>query len=135
MYYEGGDKQKIVCTAGDAKHDLAQSGMTVQAQKNVITTVGKQQDITNEVDKDYEKQANSIDAAYANVDGLRPSGLTTSFDLPAPGGSTCRPDAAPAKPATSKIYRLTPQQCDKEVAKLVGLQKWVTEQRNNVAGR
>lgn len=122
----------------DALHDVAQAGITIDAQKSVIGTIEKQQSTTEGVDNAYQKNLDSIGSLYVdafNV-GLRQSPTPAGASLPAVCGAASRPNAtASARACISKSYKLTPQQCDDEAAKLVALQAWVTAQRALIPGK
>ena len=131
MYYEGGDKQKVVCSQADEKHDLAQTNNTVAAQSGVIDTVAKQQSTSQGVDNAYQTKKSLIDNQYAadfgGVLGQTPAPAVNS--LPAAGSTTCRPNAAPARPFRTAFFKLNAQECDDNTEQLYGLQDWVRKQQ------
>jgi len=129
MYYEGTSKEKAVCVGADAKHDLAQAGVTVAAENGVIATVGKQQSVTQGVDNAYNIQKSLIDSKYTSVGSvLNQSPVAACSSLPAPSIATGRPHATPARPFRTAFFRLSAQECDDNTEQLYGLQAWVKGQ-------
>lgn len=129
MYYEGTSKETAVCGQADAKHDLAQTDVTIKAKDGVIATVAKQQSATQGVDNAYEAKKSAIDSQYAADNSVRggqkPIAGAGVRAVPNPSG---RPHAAPARSLHTKVYKLSPQECDDNTNQLYGLQNWVKAQ-------
>lgn len=123
-YNYGHDKSALTCAHGIE----GQQQVTITAQKGVISTVGKQQAVTQEVDNAYQSKRNDIDSMYG-PDSVQPAPAPTGDSLPATGAAACRPTASTARPLHTKIYKLSAQECDENTAQLYGLQEWVRGQQ------
>lgn len=100
------------------KHDEAQEQVTITAEKNVITTIGKQQTITTEVENAHHTGISVIDDLY-RLQPANPAGNS----MPAAGSTAGRPDGAACQP--SRFYKLTLKECDDNTAQLIDLQTWI----------
>lgn len=121
MYYAGRENESHICTAADNAHDLAESQNTVAAEKKVTAVVETQGSISREASKDYAKSVSDIGTAYSSGVQSTPAGPINS--LPATSktaGGTCSNH--------SKVYKMTPQQCDQEEAKCNALWNWANQQ-------
>lgn len=128
MYYEGGGKERALCSAADAKQDMAQAGVTIKAAKGVVATVGKQQDVTKGVDNAYQLKKSVIDNQYAGDDSLRAARAPASNYMPPAACAAGRPHAAATRSFRTKVFKLSPQECDENTEQLYGLQDWVKGQ-------
>ena len=131
MYHEGASKETAVCGQADAKHDLAQAGVTVAAEKGVIATVAEQQTVTQGVDNAYQAKDHDIDNQYiTGFVGVQHSTLPGTIpDICAAGNTAGRPHAAASRPFVTTVYKITPKECDQNTNKLYGLQAWVKGQQ------
>lgn len=123
--YAGYKYETASCTASDEKHDLAQAQNTTAAIQAVVVDVKKQSDITQEASNDYAKNLITIDGVYANSVQQSPNGPINSVSTIRSAASGVCPDNSTAK---SKVYKLTPKQCDDEEAKCNSLWNWANQQ-------
>jgi len=129
MYYEGLGKEDAVCGQNDAKHDLAQAGVTVAAEKAVIDTVAKQQTATQGIDHAYEKNKSLIDSQYAPGNhGVWDASIAASNSMSSTAPSTSRPHATTTRSFRTVVFKLNPEECDDNTEQLYGLQDWVRAQ-------
>jgi len=131
MYYEGITKEYAVCSEDDAKHDLAQTNVTLAAEKAVVSTVVKQQTITQRVDSSYENTKSYIDSQYvADYVGVQSKIPTASNSLSPLSIAPIRPSGATTRQLRTKVFKLTAQQCDDNTEQLYALQDWVKDQQS-----
>lgn len=132
MYYEGSSREADACTKTTDKKELKQAGATITAQSAVIATIGKQQEVSQGVDHDYQLKKDDIDYTYAHVsERLQPGPIPNprpTISLPAAGVTASRPAAATQRPFLTKVYKLTAKECDANTAQLLSLQAWVIRQ-------
>lgn len=117
-----------LCKATIAENGEAQQKVTINAQASVITTIGKQQDITQGVENAHHTGITAIDRLYATAAGVQPPADTASGGMPTVPTTTGRPDVTTCKPSRSKYYRLDGQECDDNTEQLIELQTWVHDQ-------
>lgn len=129
MYYEGTSKETAVCKGADAQHDLAQANVTVNAEKGVIATIGKQQTVTQGVDYAFQAKTRDIDSLYADAIGLRSTPTPASGGMSAIPSAASKPHAAAPRPFRTRVFKLTAQECDENTEQLYGLQEWVKGQQ------
>ena len=110
------------CKSADEKHDLAQAQNTVAAEAKVVSVVQTQGTITREASNEYAKSSAAVNSAYA-VSVQQPAHSTVN-GVPA----VCRTPGRAKTPRVSKVYKLTPQQCDMEEAKFNALWNWSNRQ-------
>ncbi len=126
MYYAGSKNETHICAAADSAHDLKQSQNTAAAEHHVTGEVQQQGNISQEASHAYANDTASIDAAY-NASSVQRPADSTGNSMPAvrssPAGA-CTNSVI----AKSKIYKLTPQQCDQEEAKCNALWNWAQRQ-------
>lgn len=132
MYYEGYSKESAVCKYETDKHDLAQTRVTVAAQKAVLKAVAQQQTITQGIDHEYQTKRNDIDSQYASAPSVLQSSeaVTARHNLPTAGNATSRPPAAAQRPLHTKVFKLNAQECDENTEQLYGLQQWIRGQQS-----
>ena len=131
IYHEGKTSESHICGEADALHDVTQDQNTIAAHKHVEDIIQKQGTITQGVTNAYETKRNTIDAEYSNAIGVQ--SLTTpnsTFNnLSSSSDSTHGVNAGSCLTAKSKVFKLTPKQCDERMEKLIDLRKWINQQR------
>lgn len=124
--YLGYKYETADCTAADNAHDLAQSQNTVAAEKKVTSVVQKQGIISQEASNEYTKSNANVVAAYTGGVQSPPAGPVNGMpSVRSASGGTCTDSGHWAK---TKVYKLTPQQCDQEEAKCNALWNWANQQ-------
>lgn len=114
------------CRANDEAHDLAQSQNTAAAEKKIIAVVQEQGNISQEASKGYAKSFADISAVYAGVSVQQPpdSAVNRVPTIRSTPGRTCTPCIL-----KTKIFHLSPEQCDIEEAKCTALWNWARQQQ------
>ncbi len=115
-YHFGEDHVTIACD----KHDEAQQQVTIAAQTHVIGEIGTQGNITQESENAYHSKLTSIDSNYVNS-SVQQNPATTGTSMRAIPNTACGVQA-------TKVYKLTPLQCDHEEAKANALWNWANKQ-------
>lgn len=106
----------IVCfTAGFKVESWRWEASLAESSQHALGEIKTQGNISKEATNENEKSIIAIDAAYDSM----PTALSMSPISKSPAG-TCT--------NLSKIYRLTPQQCDLEEAKANALWNWANQQ-------
>lgn len=134
MYYEGHSREADACAKAAQQKELVEAKVAEAAQKGVIATVAKQQNVTNGVDHDYQVRIADIDNDYADEfkrlasvqQPQRPA--ATNNNLSASAIAAVRPVIAASRPFRTKVYKLNAQECDANTAQLYGLQAWLKGQ-------
>ena len=111
----GTNASKVACD----KIESAEQKTTIAAEQHVIGQVTTQGQINQNAETEYAKDSTSIDGVYY------PSGVRAGN----PAGNSVRSVSTSAcGTQTSKVYKLTPEQCDKEEAKCNVLWNWAQHQ-------
>jgi hypothetical protein len=124
MYYAGSRNETHICAAADSAHDLKESQNTLAAQTHVTGEVQQQANISQEASHAYANDTATIDDAYS----VQRSSTIPTGSLPAVRGTPSGTGPDSCNTAKSKIYKLTPQQCDQEEAKANELWNWANRQ-------
>lgn len=104
-----------VFTAGWHTESWRWDASLAKSAEHALGEVKTQETISTEATNDYEKSIPAIDAAY---DSLSAPNNMSSIPKPPAGACTTR----------SKVYKLTPIQCDLEEAKCNALWNWAQSQ-------
>lgn len=126
IFYGGCQYESYKLGKADAEHDAEQAQVTISAQEHVIKQVQTQNTINQGVENAYNSGISSIDGLYA-APGMQSTPPATSNGVRPIAATSCGSNVTSWQ--VTKKFKLTPKQCDVSAERLIGLQKFETDQR------